>query len=427
MADLVAAICTRMDDTAQFNAFTYVDADDIERQVRGLASTDPGLPLYGMPVAVKDLIDQVGYATTSGVRRDHLPKATQDAPVVAALRSAGAILIGRTNLHQLAAGVTSENPHFGGVGNPHDISRIAGGSSGGSAACVVLGSAAGAVGTDTGGSIRIPAALCGAVGLKPTFGAVSTVGVRPLAWTFDHVGPIARSVRDAMLLFRVMSGRAAQPDPMPRIDDLRFAVVDGYFSADIAPEILGAVDRAGKLLGEAGARQVRLAPPDLEAVWTTQYTIYPFEAATALRDREASGAALASQELNETLGKGERITVDDYLRAQRARAVVRARIDALFDGADVLLVPTTAALAARRHDVVREPTEGRQRRKDYVRLCCPFNQSRHPAMSVPCGERDGLPIGVQLVARYGAEATLAVAASVIEAGVGGTSQRPPPP
>jgi aspartyl-tRNA(Asn)/glutamyl-tRNA(Gln) amidotransferase subunit A len=393
-----------------------VNDADISAQLRALSDRAAELPLYGMPIAVKDLIDQAGYPTTSGVLRSGLAPAERDAPVVAYLRAAGAVLIGRTNLHQMAAGVTSENPHFGAVGNPHDVRRIAGGSSGGAAACVVLGSAAGAVGTDTGGSIRIPAALCGAVGLKPTFGAVSTDGVRPLAWSFDHVGPIARSVRDAMLLFHVMSGGQGEPGPLRSVEEMRVAVPGGYFRDNVATPILDAVDHAADLLAAAGARRVQIAIPELADVPDIHFTIYPCEAATAFADRETSGAAYAGPDFRDLLDKGEHIAAVEYLRAQQKRADVRRRLDAAFSETDLLVVPTTAAQAVWRLDHSPEPVGDRRLRPRYVWPCCPFNQSGHPAISVPVGAHDGLPIGVQLVARRGAESTVAAAASLIEAG-----------
>jgi aspartyl-tRNA(Asn)/glutamyl-tRNA(Gln) amidotransferase subunit A len=414
VAELLAATLQRIADTARFHAFTVVDEGDVAEQVRVLAGRDAELPLYGMPIAVKDLIDQIGYPTTSGVLRSGLPPADSDAPVVAALRSAGAVLVGRTNLDQMAAGVTSENPHFGFVGNPHDIRRIAGGSSGGSAACVVLGSAAGAVGTDTGGSIRIPAALCGAVGLKPSFGAVSTVGVRPLAWSFDHVGPIARSVRDALLLFHVMAGRPGEPEPLPAVAGLRFATLGGYFVENVATPIRHAVERSARILAAGGLRRTEIAAPAIGDVLDVHYTIYPVEAATAFADRESTGAAYAGTCFTDALDSGERTSGVDFLRAQQRRAVVRDQIEALFGQVDLLLVPTTGALATWRLDTAPESIDDRRLRENYVRLCCPFNQSGHPAISVPAGEHDGLPIGVQLVGRLGAESTLAAAASLID-------------
>ena len=245
--DVAQAALDRAHMAVALNAFTALDAADVLRQAEALDAAiargiDPG-PLAGVPVAIKDLMPVRGYRMSGGTLAREPVLATNDAPVVARLRAAGAIIFGTANLHELAYGVTSANPHFGAVVNPRHPSLVPGGSSGGSAAIVAAGIAPLAIGTDTGGSIRIPAACCGIVGFKPSYGMVDKTGAIPLAWSLDHIGPIAGSVADAALMFEVLAGwpagrAGAAPTSPPK---LRF--VGGFFRDDVQPGVLAAVDQ----------------------------------------------------------------------------------------------------------------------------------------------------------------------------------------
>src|SRR5512143_953484 len=253
---LDASLAAIAEHGARTNAFILVDAEgaraaarvaDDERR-RGVARG----PLHGMPISIKDLVDVAGQPTTaaSRVRAEHI--ASHDAPVVRRLRDAGAVLIGKTNLHEFALGTTSEESAFGAVHNPHDVSRSAGGSSGGSAAAVATGMGLASLGSDTGGSIRIPAAACGIVGLKPSLGEVPTDGVVPLSGTLDHVGPITRSVMDAAQMWAVIAGRM-----MPRIEvlspsALRLGALGDYFTALLSSDVRAAFDEALEQLRSTG-------------------------------------------------------------------------------------------------------------------------------------------------------------------------------
>ncbi|HMA24899.1 MAG: amidase, partial [Gemmatimonas sp.] len=249
---LDASLAAIAEHGARTNAFILVDAEgaraaarvvDDERR-RGI---DRG-PLHGMPISIKDLVDVAGQPTTaaSRVRAEHI--ASHDAPVVRRLRDAGAVLIGKTNLHEFALGTTSEESAFGAVHNPHDVSRSAGGSSGGSAAAVATGMGLASIGSDTGGSIRIPAAACGVVGLKPSLGEVPTDGVVALSATFDHVGPLTRSVADAAAVWAVLAGRAIPRIESPPPRSLTLGALGGYFSALLASEVRAAFNEAIALL-----------------------------------------------------------------------------------------------------------------------------------------------------------------------------------
>src|SRR5215472_14319047 len=239
------------------NAFILVDADGARAAARAADEerqhgVDRG-PLHGMPISIKDLIDIAGQLTTaaSNVRKGHL--ATRDATVVQRLREAGAVIIGKTNLHEFALGTTSEESAFGPVRNPHDPTRSAGGSSGGSAAAVATGMGQASIGTDTGGSIRIPAAACGVVGLKPSLGEVPTDGVVPLCPTFDHVGPITRSVQDAAAIWSVLVNQPFPELDSPAIKDITLGAVGGYFTAMLERDVRVAFDRAIEKLRSAKA------------------------------------------------------------------------------------------------------------------------------------------------------------------------------
>lgn len=413
---LDAALAAIAEHNPRTNAFVLVDeagaraaarAVDEERR-RGI---DRG-PLHGMPISVKDLIDVAGQPTTaaSRVRRGHI--ATDDAPIVRRLREAGAILIGKTNLHEFALGTTSEESAYGPVRNPHDTSRSAGGSSGGSAAAVATGMSVASIGTDTGGSIRIPAAACGVVGFKPPLGEVPTDGVVPLSTTLDHAGPLARTVEDAANVWAVLAGR-----PIPRLEQprtLALGALGGYFTQSLAADVRAAFENALERLRTCGVRIEPRTVQGTESIVETYTSISLPEAAhwhAATLDERASDY---QQPVRERLERGRTIAAVSYLRAMDDRERLRRSVDAALEGCDALVLPTLPIVAPMlgAADVTMDTGETIPVRAAMLRLTQLFNVTGHPAISLPI-ESEGLPVGMQLVGpREGSVALLRLARAV---------------
>lgn len=415
----------------QLHAFITVTAEQAIAEARAVsASTTFG----GAPIALKDLFDTAGVRTTAGSRifADRVP--TADAHVVTRLRAAGAISVGKANTHEWAFGVTSQNPHFGGTRNPWDLARIPGGSSGGSAAALASGLVHGALGSDTGGSIRIPASLCGVVGLKPTFGRVSTRGVIPLSWNLDHVGPMARTVRDVALLYMTIAGHDPQDpgsvdvpleDALAGIEGgargLRVGLPRGHFFERSDPEVARAVRDAVAVLEREGASVEECAFPPSEALVDAQRTILCTDAAAFHRKRMRERANDIGADVLARLRAGEGFSGTDYAAARRRRAEIRHEVTGLFARYDVLAVPATviAAPAAEGADAVAEAAR-------LTATTSPFNLTGLPAISLPCGfTASGLPIGLQLAAAPWREATVLRAARAYERVTEWSARRPP--
>ena len=362
-------------------------------------------PLHGIPIALKDLIDTDGVRTTaaSALHRDRVP--TEDAAVVRRLRSAGAVIIGKNNLHEFAYGGSSLISHFGDVHNPWDAKRIAGGSSGGSAACVAAGMAWAAIGTDTAGSIREPAALCGCVGLKPTYGRVSSCGVIPLSASLDHVGPLAASVEDAAIVLQAIAGY----DPgditsteVPVSDyvsilkeggkDLRVGVPRAYFFDDLDPEVASAMDHAltGLETLVAHIKDVRLEVP-------TDRTLQAAESYAYHAEDVAGNPELYQAETLRRIRTGEKVTAVEYMQRRRELEAARRNIREVFAEVDLLVTPTTPIPAPAIAELRADPEALRPAELKLLRNTRPFNVWGLPAISVPCGfMQSGLPIGLQI-------------------------------
>src|SRR5713226_1039342 len=379
--------------------------------------------LHGVPIGLKDLYCTKGVKTTGGskILADWAP--TEDATVVSRLTAAGAIVLGKLNMHEFAYGPEGLNPHYGTPWNPWDKAthRICGGSSSGSGAAVAAGIAPGALGSDTGGSIRIPASLCGITGIKPTYGRVSRAGVLPLAWSLDHVGPMTRTAADCALVLRAMAGYdPGDPTtsvlPVPdynaaltgEIKGLRVGLLRPFFIDGSAPDVVAAVESAARALEGLGAivDEVRL-----ESVWhvaAASFAIVASEALAYHAEWMRTRSADYQPDVRERLKMGAFVTGVQYVRAQQVRASVRAEVDGALARRDVLLAPT-APLAAPVLGQTEALIGGTKTdvRSALIRLTRPFNFSGHPAGSLPCGfSADGLPIGMQLVGRPFDEATV---------------------
>jgi len=420
-AEMTDACLARIEaDNARLNAFILVMADQARQRAeeldRMLASGRDCGPIHGVPISIKDLVDVRGTATTaaSRVREGHV--AERDAPAVAHLRQAGAVLVGKTNLHEFAFGTTSEDSAFGPVRNPHDPARSPGGSSGGSAASVVAGMALASIGTDTGGSIRIPAAACGTVGLKPSYGEVTTDGVVPLSRTLDHVGPLARSVGDAYLVYRALVGDASARPPAPApLPQLRIGVLRGYFMDVVDDEVRARFEEAIDHLRRVGAQvqdvEIRHAA-HIAAIYL--HIVLPDAAAYHAKTLERVPDRYTPA-VRWRLEMGRHVLAEDYVRALAGRQLLAREVDAALTGRDALVLPALAIpappLGANSVIVGRtqEPV-----RNVMLRLTQLFNLTGHPAISLPCGATGaGLPCGLQLVgARMQTDALVRVAAAV---------------
>ena len=350
-------------------------------------------PLHGIPVAVKDIFDVAGSVTTAGA---HLgfrpPPAVNDAEVISRLRAAGAVILGKAALHEWAFGLSTNNEHFGPTRNPYDLERIPGGSSGGSAAALAAGLAVLALGTDTGGSIRTPAALCGVVGIKPTYGLVSVRGVTPLSFSLDHAGPMATTVEDAFVFLEGISEFRRHPVSRPIV-----LLPDGYFAQDVEPEIVERVHAAARRLGET--EEVDLG--DVLTVREANTAILFSDAAAFHEDRLKKHPEWFGKSVGSRLALGLQYRGVDYARAREKQREWRAQLTMLLGDRAVLAVPTTPTPAT-----VIGDREGAVLGREMSRLTAPFNLAGVPVLAVPVGMVRGLPVGMQLVAAPGRESLL---------------------
>ncbi len=432
--ELTEAVLGRMDRlNERMRAFITITADSAmdaaraaERRIK--AGRDLG-PLHGVPMSVKDLYDTRGIRTTAGsqVFAERVP--TEDAAAVRKLKLAGAVLIGKTNMHEFAFGVTTVNPHYGAARNPWDLNRVSGGSSGGSASAVALSMGFGSLGSDTGGSIRIPAALCGIVGLKPTYGMVSLEGVLPLSASLDHAGPMAQTVEDAALLLGVIA-RGKVPNYTKaltgKIKGIKVGVPGSYFFDRVSPEVESAVRAGLKRLEKLGVRLVEVDMPTARLQGQIFRDIVASEAYFWHERYLKTQGENYGADVRERLEFGSRVLYVDYARAQRARGVIKMECDAIFDAVDVMITPTVPIAAPGIGESTAqwgEVTE--QLGSTLTRFTRPFNLAGLPAISIPCGfTAGGLPIGMQIAGRAMGESTVLRVAHAYEQSMPWFKRRP---
>ena len=421
----------------RLNSFiTQTSEAALERAIETDAEIKSGIyrgPLHGIPIALKDLYETKGVATTAGSLffKDWVPNT--NAAVVDRLNAAGAVNLGKLNMHEIALGVTNNNPHFGACRNPWDIERTPGGSSGGSGAALAAGFCMGSLGSDTGGSIRIPASLCGVVGLKPTYGRISLRGVVPLSWNLDHPGPMARRTRDAALLFQVIAGYDPE-DPtsadmgvpdyvaqlMGGVRGWRIALAEDDFFSKGDEQVLAAVKEAAEVFAGLGAQIESVEFEGAHEAAKNNRLMVTSDAAAFHRERLAEEPEKFGADIRQRLETGAAYTSSEYSNARRSQAVLRRKFTQFFSEYDLLLTAATPIAAP--------PLEGPDAVKQaatLTRFTAPFNFTGLPAISLPCGVTDqGLPIGLQLITRPWGEVSLLRAAQAFEGATGWHLNRP---
>jgi aspartyl-tRNA(Asn)/glutamyl-tRNA(Gln) amidotransferase subunit A len=410
----------------RLHAFITLDADGALTRARALdADLARGVsrgPLHGVPLAYKDLFHVVGLPTSCGTKTTEYFRSDRDSTVVARLQAAGAVTLGKLNMTELALGPFGDNPHHGNVDNPWKAGHVSGGSSSGSGSAVAARLAFGALGSDTGGSIRLPAACCGIVGLKPTYGRVSRAGAMALSWALDHLGPMARTVRDCALMFELIAGHdprdatsSRRPAPAVRaglegpLNGLRLALPENYYFDGVTAEVKSAVELAARTLESRGARVLPLRLPDPAGIVDVCNVLARAESAVihsrVLRERPHElGAAVRAR-----LEIGLHVSAHDYLQAGRLRArLAREFVDEVFGEVDAILAPAIPEPAPQLAAVTAGAVEEIVRRMGrFSRLTRPFNGLGLPVLALPCGlSADGLPLGLQIVGRPFDEATI---------------------
>lgn len=427
----------------KWNAFLTIVA---EQALADAAAADTALaagtnrgPLHGIPIALKDVFCTKGIRTTCGslLFKDHVPD--YNCAVAERLSAAGAILLGKTHMHELAYGVTSNNPHFGPVRNPWNAECVPGGSSGGSAAAVSAGMAFMAMGSDTGGSIRVPAAFCNTVGLKPTYGRVSRHGVMPLDFSLDHMGPLTRSVRDAAICLQVLAGRDERdetsshaaideyvPEEVVSIKGLRIGVPENFYFEHVEADVERAVRGMARVASELGARVEPVTVPDVASLNAVGRVILLSEAAAVFENHSDRRSEFGA-DVRTLFDQGALLPATDYVNAQRLRKQFRDQFLRLFSTIDVMITPCAPTVAKRiGENKISIGGVEEDFRLATTRLVRGINVLGFPAISIPCGfDSGGMPIGLQMVGRPFEERTVLRAAAALEDATGFHKRIPP--
>src|SRR5437764_2951391 len=404
----------------KLNAFITVTAESALEQAREAeAEIQKGQwkgPLHGIPIALKDLVDTAGVRTTAGSElfQDSVP--SQDAEIVRRLKAAGAVLLGKLNMHEFAFGGSSVISAFGPVRNPWDVEYSPGGSSGGSAAAVAAGMCFGAIGSDTGGSIREPAGYCGIVGLKPTYGCVSTRGVIPLSWSQDHMGPMTRTVHDAALMLQPLAGydpedvtSANVPVPdfaaaLGKKTSFRLGIPRAYFWQELHPEVQEAMTAA---LGVLGKLTVSQQDVEIPAGGEFSGAVLTAEAYAYHEENVKKSPELYHPETFKRIRAGAEVSTSAYIAARRQLEQVRRATPKIFETVDILVTPTSPVPPGKISELLGEPDKLRGRELLMLRNTRPFNVLGLPTISILCGfTKSGLPIGMQLTGPLGGEAAV---------------------
>lgn len=429
--ELVQEAFTQIEERDHFHTFitltreqAFQSAIDCDKELS--AGMDRG-PFHGIPIAYKDLFFTRGVKTTAGslIHRDFVPD--YDATVVEKFRVGGAVSLGKLNLHELAYGATSKNPHYGFVLNPHNKERIAGGSSGGSAVAVAAGFVPVTLGSDTGGSIRIPASYCGVTGFKPSYGRVSRYGVFPLAFSLDHVGPLGTCVEDCALAMAEIAGHdprdaASSTVPVPdfygrppkRFENVRIGVPKSFYFEHVSSDVGNAVHQAARQMERLGAIVSEIDLPDIAELNIAARFIQWGES-TAIFSAYTDGT-LVGRDVWALIEQGRMVNAGDYVNAQRLRTVFRRKFDEIWRGVDAIVTPTTPITAPRvEEDQVNIDGYLEDSRIASTRLTRGINPLGEPALSIPCGRSAaGLPIGLQIIAPPFADAWLLRLGQTIE-------------
>jgi len=380
------------------SAAARIDADIAAGRLSG--------PLAGVPISIKDLYLVDGMPTRAGTRARLPGFGAGEASLVTRLREAGALVFAKTNMHEIALGATGENAWTGDVLNPFDHARQSGGSSSGAGAAVAAGIGAAGIGSDTGGSVRIPASFCGITGFKPSFGAIPLDGALHLSFSFDHAGPLAPTVDDCAILYEVMSGRSGQAPAPARA--LRLGVPREWLAGRLSAGVREAFERTAALLRAEGVDIVELSLPGLGRVWNDCYTpILRAEAAWVHREALAAGGEGFSEGVLAPMRVGAALMATDYIDAQRQRERIRAELEAGLAGVDALILPTSSVVPPLRGQMDIEVESGRTTvREAVLGQTAPFSACGLPALSLPWVRIDGLPVGLQVVGAGSADAGL---------------------
>ena len=429
----------------KLNAFITVTADSALAQAHEAESEIKRDrwrgALHGIPIAIKDIVDTAGVRTTaaSALFKDRIP--TADAHIVSRLKSAGAVLMGKTNLHEFAYGGSSAISHFGAVRNPWNVAYSPGGSSGGSAAAIAARLCYGAIGSDTGGSIRMPAGYCGIVGLKPTYGRVSTTGVIPLSWSLDHVGPMTSTAADAALMLQVIAGYDAEdpastdmpvPDYLANIgaptSSLRLGIPRAYFYESLHPDIQAAMDDALSVLKKLTGTQREVAPLATDGTYSSVNaaygTILTAEAYAYHKDYISKSPELYETATLNRIRVGANVSTAEYIEARRQLDEIRHSVARIFDSVDLLIVPTSPIPPFAIADLTDVNT-ARAKELQMLHNTRPINALGLPTISISCGlTKQGLPIGMQIIGPPYGEATVLRLARAYEQATDWHNRRP---